>query len=431
MKPALPMKFRQKESNSPNSADVIVIGAGASGIMAAIAASDRGAGVLLLEKQRTPANKIAASGGGRCNLTNTLALPDFLKRFGRQSKFMIPALKALDSSALRAFFAGIGIETVALDGFRVFPAGHQALPLVDALQRKLVSRNVAVFTETSVTGLKLEKGKIAGVECDSRGFAASRVILACGGPGYPSLGGCSDGFALAKSAGHRIVAPFPAMLPLVCREEWVRYCRADTIGKAHLTVNLPGCEKLKAQGDLIFSETGIRGPVVLDFAREITPLLQQYGSVPLLLNFMQGKNEEQARSSLMVILKKNPGITAGSLLRQFLPEPLAQQICLLAGADSNESFKKNPGPVRDKLVKLMVKTPLTITGHGGFAQAMVTRGGISLKEIDPCTLESRKVKGLFCCGEVLDLDGPCGGFNLQWAFSSGYLAGKSAAAELP
>jgi predicted Rossmann fold flavoprotein len=182
-------------------------------------------------------------------------------------------------------------------------------------------------------------------------------------------------------------------------------------------------KKLHAIGDLIFTKEGIRGPVVLDFSREITPLLARYDEVPLIANFTKGMNEEQIRSHLKEEVAKVPSSTTLELLQTLLPRSLSLELCRLAGADPDITLAKQPGVIRDRLIKLLVWTPLTVNGHEGFKMAMITRGGVALKEIDPYTMESRKLRGLQFCGEVMNLDGPCGGYNLQWSFASGYLAG--------
>ena len=244
-----------------------------------------------------------------------------------------------------------------------------------------------------------------------------------GGPGYPSLGADASGYDLAATLGHKINELFPAMLPLKTREVWVSSCRADTVGKVEMHINLPEAKRLSARGDLIFTENGIRGPVVLDFSREITPLLKKYGEVPLLVNLCQGMNEEQIRARIKKAQTGQPKGSVADLLAVFINRPLARELSKLTNIDPDLPYSKLPGQQRDNLIKLLVATPLTVTGHDGFAAAMVTRGGISLKQIKPETLESRMINGLYFCGEIVDLDGPCGGFNLQWAFSSGHLAG--------
>jgi hypothetical protein len=214
------------------------------------------------------------------------------------------------------------------------------------------------------------------------------------------------------------------MMPLRTKEEWVKNCRADTIAKVELRVNMKKHKKLRAKGDLIFTNHGIRGPVVLDFAREVTPLLKKYNEVPLLLNLTKGKNEEDIQKHFKKELAKEPALSALELVSTLLPEPLAQELCKLAELDPHAKYKKAEGAKRAKLISLLAWTPLNVTGHDGFKMAMITRGGISLKEIDPKSMQSRLVRGLYFCGEIMNLDGPCGGYNLQWSFASGYLAGK-------
>jgi predicted Rossmann fold flavoprotein len=268
--------------------DLIVIGAGAAGMLAAITAARHGVRVLLLEKQERPGAKLRASGGGRCNIANTLINEKFITRFGRSGKFMIPALREFDHQALIAFFAEIGVACHAPDGFRVFPVTHQADTVADALIAELKRLGVKLACKVKVQQIDCNDGTVTGVTTDKGSFYANNIILAGGGAGYPSLGADISGYELAAELGHKIEELFPAMLPLTTRENWVSQCRADTVGKVEMRINLPEAKKLRATGDLIFTENGIRGPVVLDFAREITPLLKKYGEVPLLVNLCKG-----------------------------------------------------------------------------------------------------------------------------------------------
>ncbi len=195
------------------------------------------------------------------------------------------------------------------------------------------------------------------------------------------------------------------------------------MAKVELRVDIKKHKKLKATGDLIFTKTGIRGPVVLDFAREITPLLSKYGEVPILLNFIKGMNEEEITQHLKTQALKNPDTTMHKLVSTLLPDALALELCLLSGTDPNSTLKSVAGHAKAKLINYLAWTPLTVTGHDGFKMAMITRGGITLKEINPKTMQSKIINGLYFCGEVMNIDGPCGGYNLQWSFASGHLAG--------
>ncbi|NLI77504.1 MAG: NAD(P)/FAD-dependent oxidoreductase [Candidatus Riflebacteria bacterium] len=460
--------------------DVIVVGGGPAGMMAAITAARQGRAVLLLEKLPRPGAKLEASGGGRCNLTNTLDDEAFRARFGRAAGFLIPALAAFDHHDLLAFFAGLGVACHAPDGFHVFPVTHRAGTVVEALTAEMARLGITVTRGRRVTGLRRDDRRVTGVLADGpvavretaasrphpwrpggpfdgvsagplpsreeavarglprrpegpsdgmtdghpgRVFLAPHVVLATGGLGYPALGAEGDGYALARQAGHTVTDLFPAMLPLRVRETWVRNCRADTIGKAVVRIVRPRGAPLQATGDLIFTADGIRGPVVLDLAREVTPLLAAHGEVPLRVNLVQGRDEEEARAALDAARRRAPQAPLADLLNALVPAPLALELCRLAGCEPGAPVPRVPGEARDRLLKLLVATPLTVVGHDGFPAAMITRGGVSRKEIRPETLESRLLPGLFFAGELVDLDGPCGGFNLQWAFSSGFLAG--------
>lgn len=403
--------------------NLIIIGAGAAGMMAAITAARNNQNVLLLEKLPNIGAKLKATGGGRCNLTNTLSNEAFMDRFGREGRFMTPALDALNHYALQKFFNEIGVETHAPDGFRIFPVGHNAGTIIKALEREMKRLNIEILCSQKVVQLTDNGSTITGVLTQTNTYFSKNVIIASGGMGYPALGAEGDGYPLAQSVGHKVTELYPAMMPLKTKESWGANCRADTIAKVELRVDIKKYKKLHAKGDLIFTKNGIRGPVVLDFSREITPLLSKFNEVPILINMTKGMNEEQIRQHFKEELLKTPNHTLSSLVQTLLPKSVTIELCKLVDADPTITLGKLSGVVRDKLIKLLVWTPLTINGHDGFKMAMITRGGVSLKEINPNTMQSRKIEGLYFCGEVMNLDGPCGGYNLQWSFASGYLAG--------
>jgi len=405
--------------------DVIIIGAGACGLLSAIASAKEAKKTLLLEKLPKIATKLKATGGGRCNLTNTLDATTFMQSFGKEGRFMSNALKVFSSSDLIEFLKNIGVKTHAPDGFRVFPTTHNSTTIIQALQKEIERLGVKVLTSHKVEKIIAKNGIVIGVEANQKQFLANKIIIATGGKGYPQLGAQGDGFLLANQLGHKIVKPHPAMMPLKTKEKWVANCKANTIGKAHLQVDIKKYKKLQATGDLIFTNSGIRGPVVLDFSREITPLLAKFNEVPIVVNLTKGRNQEDIHKHFKEQISTGKYSNLLSLVETLLPKSIALELIKLANADIQLPFSKQKGSAKDKLIQLLAKTPLTIVGHDGFKMAMITRGGISLKEVDPVTLQSKLIKGLYFCGEVLNLDGPCGGYNLQWAFSSGYLAGKN------
>jgi predicted Rossmann fold flavoprotein len=404
--------------------DLIVIGGGAAGMMAAIVAAREKKNVLLLEKLSQIGAKLKATGGGRCNLTNTLENEEFMAKFGRNGRFMQDALKLFDHNTLVDFFKEIGVDTHAPDGFRVFPTSHSSSTIIEALLGEMGRLGIEILTSKKVEKILHVDNCVSGVKTAEQVFHAKNVIIATGGLGYPTLGAEGDGHDMARELGHKVTELHPAMMPLHTKERWVENCRADTIAKVELRVAMKKHAKLRALGDLIFTKSGIRGPVVLDAARDLTPLLDKYGKVPILLNLTKGINEEQILNHLKSEAAKNQHVTTLELVNTLLPAPLSNELCLMAEVDPQAAYSKISGAQRAKLIGLLAWTPLTVTGHEGFKMAMITRGGVDLKDIDPKTMQSRVIKGLFFCGEIMNLDGPCGGYNLQWSFASGALAGQ-------
>lgn len=403
--------------------DLIVIGSGASGMMAAIIAARQNRNVLLIEKLKNLGAKLKATGGGRCNLTNTLPNDQFMQQFGRHGRFMQDAIHAFDHHDLIRFFKDIGVETHAPDGFRIFPTSHSAVTIINALKNELEKLHVTIKTDQKVTTLLYKNDSIAGVKTITDTYYAPNVILATGGLGYPLLGAEGDGYSMVQKLGHKVTSLHPAMMPLTTKEKWVE-CRADTMPKVEIRVALPKYKKLKAYGDLIFTKNGIRGPVVLDFAREITPLLDKYDEIPIILNLTKGMDEDKIIKYFKNQNSSNNDFKLYEMIATLLPVPLSKELCKLSGLEPDDPWKELKGKTKEMLIKNLAWTPMTVIGHDGFKMAMITRGGVTLKEINPKTMESRIIKGLYFCGEVMDLDGPCGGYNLQWSFSSGFLSGQ-------
>lgn len=403
--------------------DVIVVGSGGAGMIAAITAKKLGFDVLLLEKLSSLGAKLKATGGGKCNLTNTLSKEDFMNSFGKNGKFMMTAINMLDKNDLREFFSSIGVQTDTKDGFRIFPVTHNSSTIINALQKELERLEIEVLCDCKVDRLLCDNTKITGVQTQKGNFESPHVIVATGGLGFPMLGANGDGYEFAKEVGHKVTDLYPAMLPVYTKETWVANCTADTIAKAIVRIDLKKAKKLKAVGDLIFTSKGLRGPVILDFSREITPLLEKYKEVPLLINMVKGKSEDEIFQHLKKQASLKPDANVVELLGSLLPLSVSKELCMQVGANLDKKFKDQDGQTRNDLVKIVANTPFTVTDSVGFKKAMITRGGVSLKEINPNTMQSKIVEGLYFCGEVMDLDGPCGGYNLQWSFSSGYLAG--------
>jgi len=403
---------------------LVVVGAGAAGIIAAIKAARDGNSVLLIEQLPKIATKLKATGGGRCNLSNTLPNEEFMASFGKNGRFITKAIELFDHKTLISFFKEIGVETNIPDGFRIFPTTHSSTTVIDALIKELNKLNVDIMCDTKVLELIAIDNNIVGLKTTTSTINTQNIVLSTGGKGYPKLGATADGYNLAASLGHKITTLHPAMMPLFTKESWQKNCTADTIPKAIITINLPKKKKIKAIGDLIFTKSGLRGPVILDFAREITPFLDKYDEVPILINMVKGKTQDDIINHFKTMAKSHGDGTVLEHLTKLIPNSIALELCKLSGANIAIKFNKLDGKTRETLVNLIVNTPFTIIGHDGFKMAMITRGGISLKQIDPNTMQSKLVDGLYFAGEIIDIDGPCGGYNLQFSFSSGYLAGS-------
>ncbi len=403
--------------------DVIVVGGGPAGLTAAIAAAGRGARVVVCERLPKPGLKLLASGGGRCNLTNTLAPDAFVSRLGRHGRFALPALDSFGAKRLRAFLLERGVRTESRDGFRVYPSSDRSEEVLSALLRECTKRGVVVQTGTPVVGLELDGGGVTGVVTTSGPLAAGSVIVAAGGPGYPDLGGTGDGYTLARAAGHSVRPPVPALVGITTRETWLRECAGVSVDGARVTAGVPR-KRTSAEGEFLVTHVGVSGQAALDVSGGVSELLEERSDVPLLVSLVASVGRADWGHELDCWRAEHGRRSIAALLSERLPRSLARAVCSRAGAGDARAghLSRSAG---ERLADLLTALPLTAVGTAGFARAMVTRGGVELAGVDPRTLASRITAGLFFAGEVLDIDGPSGGFNLQWAFSSGWLAGES------
>ncbi|WP_372807560.1 NAD(P)/FAD-dependent oxidoreductase [Pontiella sp.] len=391
--------------------DLIVIGSGPAGLMGAIAAARGGLRVLVLERMPKVGLKLLATGGGRCNLCNTLPAHAFMEAFGRHGRFMQPALRAMGSEPLRAFFRDRGVETCEEED-KVFPTTGNAASILDVLLKECRKFHVEIRTNSEVTALPKE----GGVKTAEGIVPSKAVLLATGGKGYSALGGSSSGYGLALRAGHKIIDPIPADVPLLIQERWVKELTGIALPGVNLRVGLKGFPKAGTNGDLLFTHQGISGPVVLNSSGAIAEKLQTQESVPLVINLAPKLGAWQ---------RDGGNKSIANALRPWLPSALAKTLCELCGIDPELPASKAGGKTEELLTRQITAAHITATGTEGFNKAIVTRGGIDLKGVNPDTLESKLQPGLYLAGEALNLDGPCGGFNLQWAFASGHLAGSS------
>jgi len=403
---------------------VVVVGAGPAGLMAAIAAAGAGAAVTVCEQLDRAGAKLMATGGGRCNVTRDGPPDAFCAAYGRQGRFAGPALAAMDAAALRRWLAGLGVETVVESGGAVFCA--DGAPAVRAaLLRRCAAASVDLRVKTAVRSLRIASGAVIAVATGAGDLPADCVVIAAGGRSYPDLGGTGGGYGLARQAGHDVIAPTPALVGLRTRESWPRRCAGVALPAASLRIGLRGRAARAAAGGVLFTHHGISGPAVLDLSGDVARLLLDRPDVPLVLSMTDTPPAEW--SGRIDGWRTRFGRKhVRTLVADALPRRVADVLCDLAGAAPETRAAELPAEAARALAAALTALTLTVVGTDGFARAMVTRGGVALRQVDPRTLGSRLTRGVLLAGEVLDLDGPCGGYNLQWAFASGRLAGASA-----
>lgn len=408
------------------SAPIIVVGAGPAGLMAALAAVRAACRVLLMERMPRPGLKLLASGGGRCNLTNTLPIERFMEAFGREGRFLEPALRRMGSQKLREFLADLGVSTFSPDGFHVFPVTQKSQTLLRALETACARAGVIRQWGTTARKLTIEKQRVTGVYTEEgRHLSADAVILATGGKTYPQLSGTTLGYDLARQAGHEVTPLYPALVSLAVRETWPRQCAGATLEQAEIW--LADQPRRRNSGSLVFTHEGVSGPAVLDLSRHVTPFLAIGRNVRVRLSLARSPDQPSWALQFDVWRHTRGRKTVCALLDEVLPASVAKVVVEVAGIEPHAVAAQLTSAEQRRLTELLDGAHLTVIRSGGDEHAMVTRGGVRLKQVDPHTLQSRLVKGLFMAGEMLDLDGPCGGYNLQWAFASGWLAGCSAA----
>lgn len=401
---------------------IIIIGSGPAGLMAAITASTKNNEVIVYEQLSAPGRKLLATGGGKCNLTNLLPVMKFIENFGRQGRFMLPALNSFSREKLCAFFAQHGVATVATDGFHLFPTSNSAGDILKVMLSECNRCGVKFELATRVTALAIKDNQISGIRTNDAFITADQIIIATGGKGYPKLGGGSIGYQLAEQAGHKITTPLPAMVGLKTVEQWPKDCAGISFPKVTAAIDLPKFRNKAVTGELIFTHNGLSGLAIIDLAGDISTILQKAETVPLKIALFN-KNSSVWNNEFDQWQKSKKQLK--NILSQQMPAAIAEIICTLSGNIGARTVHELKTAERAALLNNLDGVKLQINNTEGWSKAMVTKGGIALKKINPTTLESRLVTGLYFAGEVLDLHGPCGGYNLQWAFSSGYLAGSS------
>ncbi|MCK9174712.1 MAG: NAD(P)/FAD-dependent oxidoreductase [Desulforhopalus sp.] len=405
---------------------IVVIGGGAAGLLAATAAARCGAETLLLEKMSRTGRKIGISGKGRCNITNSASVEEFLPHFGRNGRFLRQCFQNFFSEDIIKILGEQGVPSVLERGGRWFPRSGQAMDVVRALSQLVKESGVQVRHDTPAEEIILRNGAVCGVRAGEKLIECSRVILATGGRSYPRTGSSGDGYPIAAKLGHTVSELYPALVPLVSSK---KLTGLDGLSLRNISLRLFVNGKCKAQefGEIAFQDGKIAGPLVLTLSEKIVQLLKKGKEIELTVDLKPALDKAKLDARLRRDLEKRRGEQINSILRGLLPEELVE-ICLHeCELDDSIDTTAFPAKQRLKLLHWLKDFRLPVVGYGGWAEAIVTSGGVSLKEIDPQTMQSRLVPGLYLVGELLDLAGDTGGFNLQLAFSTGWLAGESAA----
>jgi predicted Rossmann fold flavoprotein len=412
-----------------SSFDIIVIGAGASGMMAAGRAAQCGARVLLLEKMPRVGLKLGITGKGRCNLTNQGDLTTFLESYFPDGRFLRNGFARFFNQDLIDFFEHRGLPLVVERGGRVFPQSNRALDVVSALLGYLKEYSVSLIKDHSVKEIVIQDGRIKGVITSHGRFEAPGVILATGGASYPQTGSVGDGYRLAHKAGHSIVPLRPFLIPLTTKEPWVRELQGLSLKNVSASVYVKGRKIRSEFGEMLFTHFGISGPIILTLSGPVVDVLPQ-GEVTIALNLKPALSEDQLDERLKRELKTHHLKGLQGILKFLLPNSLIPIFLALTHLPGDKKGHQITAEERHRLKNLLTDFRLTVTGTRPLEEAIITAGGVSLKEVNPKTFESKLVSGLFFAGEVLDIQGKTGGYNLQAAFSTGWVAGESAAGQV-
>lgn len=422
---------------------VIVVGGGAAGLVAAGQAAARGTKTLLLEKMDRPGRKLRITGKGRCNLTNIAPVSEFITHFEPHGRFLRQAFSQFFTSELVAFFEKLGVLTVVDRGGRVFPASDQALEVVDALVRWIGEKGVTLRTRSPVERLLVKEGKVTGVQVSGSAmpekkasgrrsspgqmYQADAVIVTTGGASYPATGSTGDGYRMAKSVGHTIVPIRPALVPLETAGDFASRLQGLSLRNVAVSVWVSEKKRAEAFGEMLFTHFGLSGPVILSLSRQVVDALRPGGKVTISIDLKPALNESTLDARLLRDIAAHGKQQFYTLLKGLLPRKLIPVCVDVTGIPADKTGNQITAQEREQLRIWLKDFRLEVTGYRPFTEAIITAGGVDTKEVDPRTMASRKVKGLYFAGEVLDVDADTGGYNLQAAFSTGWVAGESAA----
>ena len=407
-----------------NEYQVIVVGGGAAGMMAAGQAAKGGAKVLLVEKKERLGRKIAITGKGRCNITNEENVADFISHYPGNGRFLHGILRSFDNVALREFFARYEVETKVERGGRVFPVSDDAEKIVEALVTFLKESRVEIRTGFTVEEILVKDGQVRGIKGNGQQSIFAPVVIICtGGLSYPATGSSGDGFRFARKLGHKVIDPRPALVPLKTAESWVKELQGLALKNVEGSLWIAGKKQISEFGEMLFTHFGVSGPIILTMSRRAGDALRAGEKVELRINFKPALSQEQLDARVQRDFQKYSNKQFKNALDDLLPQSLIPVMIRLSGINPEGVVHQISREQRKYLVRLLQELPITITGTLSIETAIVTAGGVDVKEINPKTMASKCLQGLYWAGEVVDVDGITGGYNLQAAFAMGYRAG--------
>ena len=413
--------------------ELIVIGAGAAGMMAAISAAGNGipgTKILVLERNEKSGKKIYITGKGRCNLTNACEMEELFLNVPRQAKFLYSAFYTFSNEQVVRFFEDAGMKTKVERGNRVFPVSDHASDVIGALKRMMDRNSIHVEYHARVCRILAENGAVTGVELeDGRHFDGKRILIATGGKSYPTTGSSGDGYELAQALGHTITELRPSLVPFNVAEEDVILMQGLAPKNVYVQILDPVHPKkilFEGFGEMLFTHFGVSGPLMLSASAVVNDEIVK-GKLMLLIDWKPALSEEQLDKRLLKDFEDNRNRQFKNALSGLAPSKLLPVLMKRSGIPEEKKVNEITREERKALIRCLKAFSVTLTGLRDFNEAIITRGGIALKEVNPSTMESKRVQGLFFAGEVLDLDAFTGGFNLQIAWSTGYLAGLCAA----
>lgn len=403
---------------------VVIIGGGAAGLMAAVIAGREGAQVTLLEKMNYLGKKMGITGKGRCNVTNAAPMSEFIKNTPGNGKFLYGAYERFSNQDLLLLLNEAGLETKVERGGRVFPASDSALDVRNTFMKLLKSYGVDVHLEEGAQEIIVEDGKVAAVKTKNETYPADAVLIATGGKSYPATGSTGDGYNLANKLGHKVTDIRPSLVPIVAEEVWIKDLMGLSLRNVELSVVAKNKVQAKMFGEMMFTHFGITGPIVLSLSHTVGKLMRKknIGTIGLDINLKPALSVEKLDKRIQKDFELYSKKQLINGLKDLLPQRLIPLVIQLAGLDPHKPINQISKAERDSLVYIIQHLPLTVKGLRPVEEAIVTAGGLSLKEFNPKTMESKLVPGLYGAGEVLDIDAFTGGYNLQAAFSTGYVA---------